>query len=98
LVSQLASLRSSHSATVYLEQENNQGTSDKPHVPQADPPVIGLHNSTKGETGKKVTDHMRDKYAKIDIKLNHNSMNIIAYLVRHNEHLVPLKPASRARW
>jgi hypothetical protein len=31
---------------------------------------------------EKVTDHMRDKYAKRDIKLEHNSMNIIAYRVR----------------
>jgi hypothetical protein len=27
------------------KQENNQGTPDKPQVPQADPPVTGLHNS-----------------------------------------------------
>jgi hypothetical protein len=30
---------------------------------------------------EKVTDHMWDKYAKRDIKLEHNSMNIIAYRV-----------------
>jgi hypothetical protein len=35
-----------------------------------------------GVRQEKVTDHMRDKYAKIDIKLKHNSMNIIAYRVR----------------
>jgi hypothetical protein len=33
---------------------------------------------------------MRDKYAKRDIKLEHNSMNIIAYRARYNEHIVPL--------
>jgi hypothetical protein len=49
----LAFLRSSHSVTLYPEQENYQGTSDKLHVPQADPSVIGMHNSTSGETGKK---------------------------------------------
>jgi hypothetical protein len=26
---------------------------------------------------------------KIDIKLKHNSMNIIAYKARHNEHVAP---------
>jgi hypothetical protein len=31
-------------STADPEQENNQETSDKPQVPQADPPVIGLHN------------------------------------------------------
>jgi hypothetical protein len=31
---------------------------------------------------KKVTNHMREKYAKTDIKLKHNSMNIIAYKAR----------------
>jgi hypothetical protein len=31
---------------------------------------------------EKVTDHIRDKYVKRDIKLEHNSMNIIAYRVR----------------
>jgi hypothetical protein len=39
---------------------------------------VGCHN------------HMRDKYAKRDIKLEHNSMNIIAYRARYNEHIVPL--------
>jgi hypothetical protein len=43
----LAFPRSSHSATPDSEQENNQWTSDKLHVPQADPPVIGLHNSNQ---------------------------------------------------
>jgi hypothetical protein len=32
--------------------------------------------------GKKVTDHVRDKCVKTDIKLKHNSMNIIAYQAR----------------
>jgi hypothetical protein len=41
----LAFLRSSHSATLDLEQENNQRTPDKSQVPQANPPVTGLHNS-----------------------------------------------------
>jgi hypothetical protein len=36
---------------------------------------------------------MRDKYTKRDIKLKHNFMNIIAYRVRHNEIVVPPKPA-----
>jgi hypothetical protein len=34
----------------------------------------------------KVTDHMRDKYIKIDIKLKHNSMNIIACRARQKIH------------
>jgi hypothetical protein len=38
---------------------------------------------------KKVTDHMRDKCAKIEIKLKHNFMNIIAYRVRYNEPVAP---------
>jgi hypothetical protein len=38
---------------------------------------------------------MRDKYAKRDIKLKNNSMNIIAYRVRHNEHMVPPEPIPR---
>jgi hypothetical protein len=37
--------RSSHSATTNFEQENNQETLDKLQVSQADPPVIGMHNS-----------------------------------------------------
>jgi hypothetical protein len=41
----LAFSRSSHSAAADSEQENNQETTDKLHVPQADPPVTGLHNS-----------------------------------------------------
>jgi hypothetical protein len=40
----LAFPRSSHSATTDSEQENNQETPDKLHVPQTDPPVTGLHN------------------------------------------------------
>jgi hypothetical protein len=42
---------------------------------------------------KKVTDHMRDKCAKRDIKLKHNSINIIAYRARHNELVAPPEPA-----
>jgi hypothetical protein len=48
----LAFLRGSHSATTDPEQENNQGTLDKPQVPQADPPATGLHN-TSLEQGRK---------------------------------------------
>jgi hypothetical protein len=40
----LAFLRSSHSATPGLEQENNQKTTDKSQIPQTDLPTIGLHN------------------------------------------------------
>jgi hypothetical protein len=32
---------------------------------------------------------MRDKYAKRDIKLQHNFINIIAYRARYNEHVAP---------
>jgi hypothetical protein len=42
---------------------------------------------------KKVTDHMRGEYVKADIKLKHNSMNIISYKMRYNEHVVPQEPA-----
>jgi hypothetical protein len=35
---------------------------------------------------------MRDKYAKRDIKLKHNSMNIITYRARHNELMAPPEP------
>jgi hypothetical protein len=38
---------------------------------------------------------MRDKYTKRDIKLKHNSMNIIAYRARYNELVVPLEPATQ---
>jgi hypothetical protein len=38
---------------------------------------------------------MRDKYAKIDIKLKHNFMNIIAYRAGHNDLMAPPKPAPR---
>jgi hypothetical protein len=38
---------------------------------------------------------MRDKYAKRDIKLKHNSMNIIAYGERHNDLMAHLEPAPR---
>jgi hypothetical protein len=31
---------------------------------------------------EKETNHMKDKHAKTDIKLKHNSMNIIAYRMR----------------
>jgi hypothetical protein len=44
---------------------------------------------------EKITDHMRDKYAKRDIKLEHNSMNIITYRTRQNEHVTPPEPAPR---
>jgi hypothetical protein len=40
----LAFPRSRHSATAGLEQENNQGTPDKPQVPQEDPPATGLYS------------------------------------------------------
>jgi hypothetical protein len=93
----LAFPRSSHSATADSEQENNQETSDKLQVSQANPTVIGLTTRTKGETGKNVTDHMRDKCAKTDIKLKHNFTNINANRARHNEHMAPLEPALRVR-
>jgi hypothetical protein len=35
---------------------------------------------------------MRDKYAKNDIKLKYNSMNIIAYMTKKNELVAPLEP------
>jgi hypothetical protein len=73
-------------------------TPDKSRVPQADPPATGLHNSNQRRDREEVTDHMRDKYAKTDIKLKHNSMNIIAYMARQNEHMTHLKPAPRAGW
>jgi hypothetical protein len=38
--------------------------------------------------GKKVTDHMRDKCTKTDIKLKHNFMSINANWARHNEHML----------
>jgi hypothetical protein len=58
-----------------------------------------LHNLNQRRDRKKVTDHMRDKYVKRDIKLKHNSINIIAYRTRHNELVVPPKPALRVgRW
>jgi hypothetical protein len=41
----LAFSRCSHSTTSDPEQDNNQGNLDKSQVPQADSPVIGLHNS-----------------------------------------------------
>jgi hypothetical protein len=89
----LAFLRSSHSATPDPEKENNQMTLDKSQVPQADPTATGLHNLNQRRDRKKVTDHMKDKYATRDIKLEHNSMNIIAYRVRQNEHVTPPEPA-----
>jgi hypothetical protein len=36
---------------------------------------------------------MRDKCAKIDIKLKYNFMNINANRARHNEHMAPPVPA-----
>jgi hypothetical protein len=91
----LAFLWSSHSATPDPEQENNQRTPDKSQIPQADPPVTGLHNSNLRRDREKVTDNMRDKYVKRDMKLEHNSMNIIAYRVRQNELVTHLEPAPR---
>jgi hypothetical protein len=38
---------------------------------------------------------MRGEYTKADIKLKHTYMNIIAYMARHNEHVVHLEPAPR---
>jgi hypothetical protein len=32
---------------------------------------------------------------KTDINLKHNSMNIVAYRARHNEHVAPLELAPR---
>jgi hypothetical protein len=49
----LAFLRSSHSAILDPEQENNQMTPDKSQVPQADPPATGLYNTNQMETGRK---------------------------------------------
>jgi hypothetical protein len=40
----LTFLRNSHPATSDTEQENNQMTPDKSQVPQADQPMIELHN------------------------------------------------------
>jgi hypothetical protein len=64
-------------------------TPDKSQVPQADLPAIGLHNSNQRRDMEKITDHMRDKYVKRDIKLEDNFMNIIVYRVRQNEHVTP---------
>jgi hypothetical protein len=88
-------LMSSHSATPDPKQENNQRILDKSDVPQTDPSVTGLHNSNQMRDTEKVTDHMRDKYAKRYIKLEHNFMNIIAYRARQNEHVTPPDPAPR---
>jgi hypothetical protein len=41
---------------------------------------------------------MRDKYAKTNIKLKHNSMKIIAYRARHNEPVAPPEPAAWVGW
>jgi hypothetical protein len=60
--------------------------------------VTRLHNSDKKRDREKATDHMRKKYAKRDIKLEHNSMNIIAYRARHNKHVVPPELAPQAGW
>jgi hypothetical protein len=54
-----------------------------------------LHNSSQRRDREKVTDHMRYKYVKRDIKLKHNYMNIIAYKVRQNELVTPPEPAPR---
>jgi hypothetical protein len=47
---------------------------------------------------EKATDHKRNKYARRDIKLEHNSMNIIAYRTRHNKHVMPPELAPQAGW
>jgi hypothetical protein len=60
----LAFPMSSRPATSDPKQENNQGTSDKSHVPQADPSTIGLHNSNQRRDKEKVTNHMRVKICK----------------------------------
>jgi hypothetical protein len=91
----LAFSRSSHSATPDPKQKNNQRISDKSQVPQADPLATGLLNLNQRWDKEKVIDHMRDKYAKRDIKLEHSSINIIAYRVRQNEHVTSLEPAPR---
>jgi hypothetical protein len=44
---------------------------------------------------EKVTNYMRDKYVKRDIKLEHNSMNIIAYKARQNKLVTPPEPTPR---
>jgi hypothetical protein len=88
----LAFPRDSYSATQDPEQENNQRTAGRMHVPQADSPTTRLHNSDKKRDREKTSDHMRVKYAKTDIKLKHNFMNMITYTVRHNEHAAPPEP------
>jgi hypothetical protein len=40
---------------------------------------------------------MRDKYAKRDIKLEYNSMNITAYRARQNKHVTPPELAPQVR-
>jgi hypothetical protein len=77
------------------EQENNQGTPDNSYVPQADLLMTGLHNSNQRRDSEKVTDHMRGKYVKRDIKLKHNSINIITYRARHNKLMAPPEPTPR---
>jgi hypothetical protein len=52
-----------------------------------------LDNSNERRDREKVSDHMRDKYTKRDIKLKHNSINITTYRARHNELVVPIDPA-----
>jgi hypothetical protein len=78
----LAFSRSNHSATPDPKQKNNQGTLDKSQVPQADPRCDKIAQLEQEARQEKVTNHMRDNYAKIDIKLKHNSMNIISYTSR----------------
>jgi hypothetical protein len=91
----LALPRDSHLVTQNPKQENNQGTPSISQVPQADPPAIRLHSSYINQDREKVTDHMRYKYAKRDLKLKHNSMNIVTHRVRHNELVVPPEPTPR---
>jgi hypothetical protein len=59
----LAFLRGNYSTTPDPKKESSQGL-DKSQVPQADPPVTGLHNSNQRRDKKKVTDHMRVKTRK----------------------------------
>jgi hypothetical protein len=46
------------------QEKNNQEALNKSQVPQVDPPVTGLYNSNQRRDREKVTNHMRDKYAK----------------------------------
>jgi hypothetical protein len=74
----LAFPRGSHSATRDLGQKNNQGTSDRSHVPQADLSATRLHNSDKKWDREKATDHIRVKICK------KNRHKIEAQFYEHN--------------